>query len=60
MANTGSLAGITLPGVIPVLGAAFTNPLTTIGATTVQQLPVIIAQKSVQVRSSEKMLLIIF
>ncbi|XP_006363430.2 protein RIK isoform X1 [Solanum tuberosum] len=60
LVNTGSLAGITLPGVIPVLGAAFTNPLTAIGATTVQQLPVIIAQKSVQVRSSEKMLLIIF
>lgn len=56
----GSLAAITLPGVVPVLGATFTNPLTAVGATTGQQLPVIIAQKSIQVSSSEKMLLIIF
>ncbi|XP_069149548.1 protein RIK isoform X3 [Solanum lycopersicum] len=56
LANTGSLAGITLPGVIPVLGAAFTNPLTTIGATTVQQLPVIIAQKSVQPKIQDELI----
>ncbi|CAN4081645.1 unnamed protein product [Withania somnifera] len=48
LANMGSLAGITVPGIVPVLGATFTNPLTTIGATTVQQLPVLIAQKSIQ------------
>ncbi|TMW89626.1 hypothetical protein EJD97_016871 [Solanum chilense] len=56
LANTGSLAGITLPGVIPVLGAAFTNPLTAIGATTVQQLPVIIAQKSVQPKIQDELI----
>ncbi|XP_015065578.1 protein RIK [Solanum pennellii] len=56
LANTGSLAGITLPGVMPVLGAAFTNPLTAIGATTVQQLPVIIAQKSVQPKIQDELI----
>uniref|UniRef100_M1CCT4 Protein RIK n=1 Tax=Solanum tuberosum TaxID=4113 RepID=M1CCT4_SOLTU len=56
LVNTGSLAGITLPGVIPVLGAAFTNPLTAIGATTVQQLPVIIAQKSVQPKIQDELI----
>ncbi|KAL3376467.1 hypothetical protein AABB24_003078 [Solanum stoloniferum] len=56
LVNTGSLAGITLPGVIPVLGAAFTNPLTAIGTTTVQQLPVIIAQKSVQPKIQDELI----
>ncbi|KAL3344606.1 hypothetical protein AABB24_023846 [Solanum stoloniferum] len=56
LVNTGSLAGITLPGVIPVLGAAFTNPLTAIGATTVQQVPVIIAQKSVQPKIQDELI----
>ncbi|KAH0717397.1 hypothetical protein KY285_013428 [Solanum tuberosum] len=56
LVNTGSLAGITLPGVIPVLGAAFTNPLTAIGTTTVQQLPVIIAQKSVQLKIQDELI----
>nr|QWY12732.1 RIK [Solanum tuberosum] len=56
LVNTGSLAGITLPGVIPVLGAAFTNPLIAIGATTVQQLPVIIAQKSVQPKIQDELI----
>lgn len=56
----GSLAGVPLPGVAPVLGAAFMNPLTAIGATTVQQHPLIVAQNLIQVRLSEKMLLILF
>ncbi|XP_016559011.2 protein RIK isoform X2 [Capsicum annuum] len=56
LANVGSLAGITLPSIVPVLGAAFTNPLTAIGATTVQQLPVIIAQKSVQPKIQDELI----
>lgn len=56
LANTGSLAGITLPGVVPALGAAFTNPLTNIAATTVQQLPAIIAQKSIQPKIQDELI----
>lgn len=56
LANMGSLAGITLPGAVPVLGATFSNPLTTIGATTVQQLPAIIAQKSIQPKIQDELI----
>lgn len=56
LANPGSLAGITLPGVVPVLGAAFANPLTNIAATTVQQLPAIIAQKSIQLKIQDELI----
>lgn len=56
LANMGSLVGSTLPGIVPVLGAAFTNPLTAIGATTVQQLPVLIAQKSIQPKIQEELI----
>ncbi|XP_055803677.1 protein RIK isoform X2 [Solanum dulcamara] len=56
LANMGSLAAITLPGVVPVFGAAFTNPLTAVGATTGQQLPVIIAQKSIQPKIQDELI----
>ncbi|XP_059283739.1 protein RIK isoform X3 [Lycium ferocissimum] len=56
MANMGSLAGIPLPGVAPVIGAAFTNPLTAVGATTMQQLPVIVAQKLIQPKIQDELI----
>ncbi|MCD7460197.1 hypothetical protein HAX54_043055 [Datura stramonium] len=56
LANMGSFVGITLPGIAPVLGAAFTNPITAVGATTVQQLPVIAAQKSIQTKIQDELI----
>ncbi|KAJ8549955.1 hypothetical protein K7X08_033662 [Anisodus acutangulus] len=56
LANMGSLAGIPVHGVAPVLGAVFTNPLTAVGATTVQQLPVIVAQKLIQPKIQDELI----
>ncbi|XP_075090482.1 protein RIK isoform X2 [Nicotiana tabacum] len=52
----GSLAGVPLPGVAPVLGAAFMNPLTAIGATTVQQHPLIVAQNLIQPKIQDELI----
>ncbi|XP_075090481.1 protein RIK isoform X1 [Nicotiana tabacum] len=56
VANMGSLAGVPLPGVAPVLGAAFMNPLTAIGATTVQQHPLIVAQNLIQPKIQDELI----
>ncbi|XP_060193369.1 protein RIK isoform X3 [Lycium barbarum] len=56
LANMGSLVGIPLPGVAPVSGAAFTNPLPAVGATMMQQLPVIVAQKLIQPKIQDELI----
>lgn len=56
LANMGSFAGVPLPGVAPVLGAAFMNPLTAVGATTVQQHPLIVAQKLIQPKIQDELI----
>ncbi|XP_019244569.1 PREDICTED: protein RIK [Nicotiana attenuata] len=56
LANMGSFAGVPVPGVAPVLGAAFMNPLTAIGATTVQQHPLIVAQKLIQPKIQDELI----
>lgn len=51
--NIGSFVGIMPPGIGPVCGTLFAAPLTSNGATSVQQHTVALAQKLNQVRSLE-------